>query len=319
MSGQFLERVQFFDGQRLFAADLQGLEAQSRELRWLHNRSLHQPGVGSGYAVSGKRGDKAVTIYPGYAIDALGREIVLTGPLQEPVPPLSDDGSGKPIVYDLTVSYRDDADLDPVETREGVCLPQGVVKLREAPVFCWNRLGADLRPVSAQVTQDVQAGLKLLLARAEVFHCALNRDLSITQRRNARPPELPRVACGETDPAATPWQLWERTFGGEIPTTSVIGLQAVVDTSPASFRVTPRYTAQVLGERGFQVSGADDFYLDGFVDVVGEQPGQFTLRMLMPQSSVGALTLNPSGQLDTSVFPLLARNGWRVAWLGVEG
>mgnify|MGYP001036441712 CR=1 FL=1 len=45
---QFLERIQFFNGQRLFASDLQALEAFNREMRWLHNQSLHQPGVGSG-------------------------------------------------------------------------------------------------------------------------------------------------------------------------------------------------------------------------------------------------------------------------------
>jgi hypothetical protein len=322
MSGPFLERVQFFDGQRLLAADLQGLEAQARELRWLHNRSLHQPGVGNGYAVTGKKGDKAVTIYPGYAIDALGREIVLTGPLQEPVPPLSDDGTGKPIVYDLTVSYRADGDLDEVETRDGVCLPRGVTKLREAPIFCWNRLGDDLRPVNAQVAQDIQAGMKLLLARAEVFHCALNRDLSIAQRRNARPPELPRVACGETDPATTPWQLWEEVGTGELATTTIFGLTTLVDTSAAGFRVTPRYTAQVLGERAFPASTAPGLFFDGLVDVVGEQPGLFTLRVLMPQGSVGALVLNPSDQLadqGTKSFALLRQAGWRVAWLGVEG
>ena len=183
-------------------------------------------------------------------------------------------------------------------------------------MFCWNRLGADLRPVNAQVAQDVQAGMKILLARAELFHCALNRDVSITQRRNARPAELPRVACGETDPATTPWQLWQ-DGGGEIATT--IGLQVVVDTSAAGFRVTPRYTAQVLGERAFPAAVTPGFYLDGFVDVVGEQPGQFTLRMLMPQGSVGTLELNPAAQLDTALFPLLQKSSWRVAWLGVEG
>jgi hypothetical protein len=321
MSGPFLERVQFFEGQRLFAADLQGLEAQARELRWLHNRSLHQPGVGNGYGVTGKKGDKVVTIYPGYAIDALGREIVLTGPLQEPVPPLSDDGTGNPIVYDLTVSYRADGDLEEVETRDGVCLPRGVTKLREAPIFCWNRLGDDLRPVNAQVAQDIQSGLKLLLARAEVFHCALDRDLSIAQRRNARPPELPRVACGETDPATTPWKLWQDVGTGELATAAIYGLQTVVDTSAANFRVTPRYTAQILGERALYALESH-FFLDGLVDVIGEQPGQFTLRMLMPRGSVGALDLNPSNQLADlrgQSFSLLRQAGWRVAWMGVEG
>ena len=63
---RFIERLQFFDGQRLFAEDLQALEQQHRELRWLHNQSLHQPGVATGYAVAGAKGDRKVTIQPGY-------------------------------------------------------------------------------------------------------------------------------------------------------------------------------------------------------------------------------------------------------------
>ena len=42
-------------------------------MRWLHNRSLHQPGVGNGYKVTGTQGDRQVTIGPGYALDAYGR------------------------------------------------------------------------------------------------------------------------------------------------------------------------------------------------------------------------------------------------------
>ena len=85
---RFIERLQFFNGQRLFASDLQGVEAFNREMRWLHNKSLHQPGIGNGFAVSGKKGDREVTIGPGYAIDADGREIVLTQDRVEPVPPV---------------------------------------------------------------------------------------------------------------------------------------------------------------------------------------------------------------------------------------
>ena len=62
---EFLERIQFFNGQRLLADDLQTLESYEREMRWLHNFSLHQPGIGSGYAVSGKKGDSQVVISPG--------------------------------------------------------------------------------------------------------------------------------------------------------------------------------------------------------------------------------------------------------------
>ena len=128
---QFLERVQFFNGQRLFANDLQSLEEFNRKMRWLHNQSLHQPGVGSGYAVTGNIGDRQVTISPGYALDSLGREIILTETLTQPIPPVADNGSGGSVFYLLTVSYPDDADLKASETRAGICAQQGVVKRKQ--------------------------------------------------------------------------------------------------------------------------------------------------------------------------------------------
>src|SRR5688572_32733272 len=94
---QFLERLRFFDGQRLLAADLQDVDTLHRELRELHNRSLHQPGVGSGFAVTGAPGDREVSIGPGYAIDAAGREIVHTRTRVEPIPPVPGDAEGNPI------------------------------------------------------------------------------------------------------------------------------------------------------------------------------------------------------------------------------
>src|SRR5262245_15848074 len=102
---QFVERPQFFNGERLFAPDLQSVEAFNREMRWLHNRSLHQPGIGNGFAVAGEKGDRVVTVGPGYALDSEGRESVLTRELQLPIPPVTGEDDGKPSHFNLTVSY----------------------------------------------------------------------------------------------------------------------------------------------------------------------------------------------------------------------
>src|SRR5215218_6154554 len=118
---RFIERQQFFNGQRLFKDDLQTLEAFNREMRWLHNESLHQPGIGNGFAVAGHKGDREVVVAAGYAIDDLGREIVLTGSRTVPVQPVAGDATGQPQRYVLTVHYPDDDDLEEVERREGLC------------------------------------------------------------------------------------------------------------------------------------------------------------------------------------------------------
>src|SRR5688572_33281464 len=118
-----LDRPAFFDGQRLTAADLAAAQAYARELRWLHNRALHGWGIAFGYGVSGKRGERLVLVEPGYALDRLGRDLVLERAVERAVPP--DAG---PTTYYLTVSYTDDEHLEP-EQRAGACGTSGAVRL----------------------------------------------------------------------------------------------------------------------------------------------------------------------------------------------
>src|ERR1700682_4309524 len=162
---KFVERFDFFDGQRLFASDLQGLDAFNREMRWLHNQSLHQPGVGSGFAVKGKKEDREVVVGPGYAADGLGREIILTETQTIPIPPVAGN-KGYPIYFDLTVAYPDAAALEEAETREGICLDAGVTRRREQPVFCWVELaGEQLAPRKTKLALELQKNLRIRLAR----------------------------------------------------------------------------------------------------------------------------------------------------------
>ena len=205
---RMIERLQFFDGMRLFADDLQGLEAFNREMRELHNRSLHQPGIGNGFAVYGKRGDREVTIGAGYAIDKDGHEIVLPQERKEPVPPVAGDPKdGSPVVYDLVISYPADDLLEEAETRTGICNSRGVTRLREEPLFCWvkyqrdenNRLSTD-----PKLSAEIESGVRLVLTQVKVQNCQLKEDISLAERRNARPASTPLIACGDFKP--TPWE-----------------------------------------------------------------------------------------------------------------
>lgn len=227
-----LERHTFFNGQRLFADDLQGLESFSREMRWLHNRSLHQPGIGNGFAVHGFKGDRKVRVDPGYAIDSEGREIVLIESIELDVPPVAGERDGSPTYYDLVVSYPDDSMLEVAETRAGVCAPRGAVRLSEEPVFCWVRMvrteggsatttpgnGTTVREnlvaVDARLGAEIELGLRIVIARAEVLNCQLNRDLSIAERRNARTPLGPHIACDEYAP--DPWEVYWWTMEEDV-------------------------------------------------------------------------------------------------------
>jgi hypothetical protein len=263
---RYLERIRFFDRQRLLAPDLQTLESFNRQMRWLHNRSLHQPGIGSGYAVSGKKGDREIVVTPGYAIDAEGREIILTSRHTEPVPPVSGGGDGKPAVYDLAVSYPSDADLKETETREGACQSHGAVRRREEPVFCWVRLNDNGTAAENEILkQRIRDGMLIVLAEAQVANCQLKQDVSATQRRNARPPKQPRIACGVASPPK-----WD-PLNGE----GFNAWKADIDTTSGSFGSIPSYTARVR---------ADDEVWQGkllmaAVDIVNARSTGFTIRL----------------------------------------
>jgi hypothetical protein len=328
---RFLERMQFFNGQRLFASDLQTLESDNRERRWLHNVSLHQPGVGNGYAIAGNKGDREVMITPGYAIDFLGREIILTEQLVEPIPPVADDGNGKPIYFDLTVSYPDDEALEESELREGVCLPRGVIRLREQPVFCWVQLNAGGQPRDDRLKVQLEEGLKIRLARAEILDCKLYSPVSTAKRRNARPPQQPYVAGGSLAPNADWTLIPDVTASSAGP-----GLEIVVDTSSEGFLTPPCYSAHIVGERFFSRARMPDFnevfssmkipefLLDGFIAILNPGANAFTLRLLMPDMLLGRVFINPTKFFDPGTFKtktfqdFLKANDWKLVWLGVE-
>lgn len=311
---RFIERLQFFNGQRLFAPDLQGIEAFNREMRWLHNKSLHQPGIGSGFAVYGKKADRQVTIGAGYAIDAWGREIVLTETQTETVPPVAAEPDGKSVFYDLTVSYPNDSELEEAETREGVCLPRGVVRLREAPVFCWVRLKRDddgnLHVLKPRLKADIKNGMKVILARIEVLNCQLENDVSIAQRRSARPAKQPYVACGTVEPD---WTLDDNqgfnSFDVQVATI-VRRLTADINTGSANFIGTPCYTARVAGPR-IRETETGTFIVDGLLNITKPEPKKFEIHVvLMVQSLFG------QGQIDITEELF---SDWSIVWMGVEG
>jgi hypothetical protein len=342
---RFIERLQFFDGQRLNAPDLQGLEAFNREMRWLHNQSLHQPGIGNGFAVSGKKGDRQVTIGPGYALDSLGREIVLTETRLEAVPAIAGEENGDPVFYYLTVSYPEDADLKEAETRQGICLRGGVVRLREEPEFCWVRLQRDdqgnLQPKIPKLQNDLKDGLKIVLARAEVLNCQLNQDLALAERRRALPSCRPYIASGSVELVhwdsfpiieEQPVNLTTKAAALISPTfVAPYGLKTEVDTSQAGFLTIPAYTAQIVGPRIKQISAKQLVIVDGLISLSNPKPTGFGVEVLVVMQEVlikdesdtkpnpeviMAVVNDPKPKLE--MF-LALFSDWNIAWMGVEG
>ncbi|MEN3330018.1 MAG: hypothetical protein V7638_4825 [Acidobacteriota bacterium] len=337
-TSRFNERIKFFNGQRLFASDLQDVEQFNREMRWLHNQSLHQAGVASGYAVTGNKDDREVTIEAGYAIDSLGREIVLTQPEVLQIPPVANDGQGNPVYYDLTVSYPSDLLLKETETRDGVCVSRSAVRLREKPVFCWIELVSTSTLFGAQaitegrqaklatLNKQVEDGLRIRLARAEILNCKLNQPLSVAQRRNAKPPPQPFIFANRTDKNLQ-WSPRAKDFAIEVT--------ARVDTSAAHFRTPPRYFANVIGPREVKVKpvlGSDNevtLIIDGFERIYSLSdelsPGfqntdtddrvGFKFSLFIPSILMDLRTLTLE-QVAAALNPAL--KDWYVEWMGVE-
>lgn len=308
---QFLERTLFFNGQRLVAADLQDLETFDREMRWLHNMSLHQPGIGSGYAVSGKKGDRQVTISPGYAIDALGREIILTMPVTEQVPPVPDNGAGQPALYDLLVSYPSAADLTPSETRSGVCAAAGVVRLHEQPVFCWARLTDDGKnPVDPLLNDLVHRQLMIVLGRISVQNCQLKDDLMVAIRRNARPAQLPKVAAGvaAVELANMIYKNLPPPAAGNVADseTALPRLSTIVDTSSAGFVSVPAYYARLRSSDARIVANLS---FGSVIHITSETPTSFQFELLW--SSLLSRKL-------TRAFLRESPASLDIVWMGVE-
>jgi hypothetical protein len=313
-----VERPVFFDGQQLYADDLQGLADFHQAMREEHNRTLHQPGVGNGFAVAGKRGDRDVRIDPGYALDGAGHEILQLEALTEPVPPVAADTDGGPVAFDITVSYPSPDDLDEAETRDGVCLPGGAVRLRERPVICWVRLTKDvlgrLQPVDPAQRDDIRLARKIVLTRAFVRNCQLAADLVTAPRRTARPEPCPHIACGRQSPVD--WQKWVIAPGAD-DLGPVVGLSADVDTSAGSFKLAPIYQARVEGPRPLEVppvfpEGPGTPVLD--VPAFVSDPTLTGFRCWVPVVSLGPNLTD--GDADRMV--IAADTSWGIVWMGVE-
>lgn len=295
------ERPAFFDGQGLTAGDLTQAQRYQREMRWLHNRSLHGWGIVEGLAVAGAKGKVQVTVAPGYALDWRGRELIVASPQPVTVPALS---GGRRY---LTLSYIEDALQTQVDSRAGVCSGPGAVRLAEGAELRWRD------PGDSAADTAYQPGLHVLVATVAIKDCTI-AGVSLADRREARASLSPHIHAGATPAGATVWKLWY------LDTTSqILGVQTEVDTSAAGFSGPPRYTAQVVGRRTLVQLGATRV-LDGFARVDAPGATGFTLQVLMPRGlGIGMDSLNPAVLLGASLPDLVGTTlKWHVNWIGIE-
>jgi hypothetical protein len=303
-----LERPAFFDGQLLAAADLNAIYDYHREMRWLHNRTLHGCGIAWGMTVEGAVGDRTVTISPGYALDCLGHDLVLGGSVVLQVPPVAGAAGGGPAFYYLTASYRTAAQLSPSEIGTGECHGEGAVRLTEAPLLRWqdptNMTVPDLR---------FRRGQDIVLASVWIKSCKIAKAISAADRRDLQPATHPYIAAGRTAIGLTAWEPWSPGPGGALQ-----GVTVRVDTSAAGFVTTPTYTSQVNGGRLL----APGVLIDGPASLSDATPTGFAVTVVLPRDlGVGGYVLNPHASVQSALLLPEIRGGalnWYVSWMGVE-
>ena len=130
-----IERLHFFDGQRLDARDLQLEQRYHMGVRRRLNRGLFQPGVVDGLNVTKIDGGH-LRVNGGLALDPAGREIVLQADISMSVP--GRPPSGLLGGYFLTVRYSEEQETGTwAECRDpGVTAPPA--RILEEPVFDWT-------------------------------------------------------------------------------------------------------------------------------------------------------------------------------------
>src|SRR5215213_264257 len=81
-----MQRLRFWQGQRLLSRDFRDQTTYEAQLRSWHNRALHNAfGVSYGYAVTLNNG--RIQIDCGVAYDCFGRELILQSPREISLPP----------------------------------------------------------------------------------------------------------------------------------------------------------------------------------------------------------------------------------------
>lgn len=292
-----IQRLRHVPRELLRSRDFRDQAAFSEQLRWWHNRALHDAfGVASGMGVAPAADAATALVQPGVAYDRAGRELLVFSPRLVPLP-----AQQQPMT--LVARYREggpagrrSAEADLVwqpsgQAGGGPCRPGEGVPLAHLAY-------ADGAPVLTAVS------------------------------RRSRPLARPRTGNGSTPTDSTPWQLWE--YPGAHGQAFVVGLQITVDTSAAGFTEVPCYFAWLQWPRVADSRLPYPLYLAlGFQYVEEPAIDRFLFRALLPLREAATqeaargherrtgFLLNGDREHDDTLG--VARSlGLSLCWLGIQ-
>ena len=284
------ERITYRGGQLLAGADLRDDRARDAALRGLHTRYLHGTwGIALGLEVNVAAEGKAVVVGPGYAVDGLGRDVLLSEAIQVGLP----QAPGR-----FVLMLEDEVAAPSGGARGCGCTGNALHSRAARPAVAWRTPEAMSGTVGVPV---------VLLQAADG---TLQGELDGRVRRYARAMRRPHVGRGVTEPGQ--WESWTE------PGQENLGIRVSVDTADAGFRTTPAYLAFLQGDFAGLATPADPetwsfgagavFSPAHFGFLSGASADGFTYRILSGAPPFGLPATAAEAKERT----------WSVCWIGVE-
>ena len=286
-----IQRLRYMPGQDLLSRDFRDQAAYEEQLRWWHNRSVHEAyGVRYGLEVSvaAAAAEPAVEVTRGLAYDGFGRELILPAARTVRVP-------AGPEPRLLVIRRRLEGSACSAADLAGVCLGDPAPRGAD---LAWLAAGelrpADGVPLARVIYSDGEPALD------DNFHAPASRPLA-----------RPRLGRGSTVAGATAWRPWSFRLR---PRFLAPGLEVRIDTRAAGFTRRPCYFAWLQGAIPFGKTGV---YLPVFqwIERSEEDPRGFLFRLLFP------IPLPVEGQATATLrrlLLLLAQRELSVCWLGIQ-
>jgi hypothetical protein len=300
-----INRWRYWQGQELRSRDFRDQMMSEAQLRWWHNRALHNAfGVRYGLAVTPVILEDpmvAVRVDCGVAYDCFGRELILQSARELPLPP---PGS-PPVSQILLIRYKDK--LGATSAR----MPGDCATAPEQPEFLWKP--------SACV--EISDGVPL----AQLSYDKTKRIFALDPHLTTpvtRPLARPRIGSGATVPEGTAWERWsERVSGANRDFSDVTaGYQVTIDTSAAGFNETPCYFAWLEGTLWQAERSNLAFFPVPLTHIDQASPRQFRFRIWLPSIAtlLGARLRRANDQFEEEFINFARRQRLFVCWLGIE-
>jgi hypothetical protein len=318
-----LERLRYWQGQKLCARDFSDQLSYQGQYRFWHNRALHNAyGVSFGLKVEPINSSGAlsgVLVGCGVGYDCFGRELILQEPAQVDLPSPPGEPSS---TASLVITYLDRGQFPNRTDISGVCYEPRRFR-REHPQLMWE-LGS-VSPADGVTLAELQYDANGTPMLAPGYLAP-----------QARPAARPRIGTGATVAGGTQWELWSAEItlqASAVPALVNLGVQVAIDTSAAGFTTPPCYFATLQGALWTGAVGAASTPFGFFPAPLGHisnaTTSGFLFRLLLPpivrsrgNSSLGGRLANvlrvANAGFATQFFNFARKQNLYVSWLGIQ-